>query len=80
MWLKTAIRAIAKRLPLSAELLSEIERNDEPTQFDHMRAEAMAQLGAQPVGVLEEQEPMIDDHADHGSTPHDDDTFPGDRT
>lgn len=79
MWLKTAIRAIAKRLPLSAELLSEIERNDEPTQFDQMRADAIAQLGAQPIGVLEEQEPMIDDHADHGGTPHDDDTFPGDR-
>lgn len=46
MWLKTAIRAIAKRLPLSAELLDSIQREAEPTEFDRLRHAAIAQLSA----------------------------------
>lgn len=53
MWLKTAIRAIAKRLPLSADLMSQIEREPEATHFDELRHAAIAQLGATPpVGEL----------------------------
>lgn len=70
MWLKTAIRALAKRLPLSADVLSRIERDDEPSEFDKLRNDAIAQLGALPVGEIEGH--THDDHADHGGTPHDD--------
>lgn len=72
MWLKTAIRAIAKRLPLSAELLSEIERDPEPTHFDELRNAAMTQLGAAPVG-------MLDAPFDEPEQPEEEDIFPGDR-
>src|SRR5215472_4294800 len=46
MWLKTAIRAIAGRLPLSADVMSTIERDEAPTEFDKMRNAAIAALGA----------------------------------
>ena len=39
MWLKTAIRSLAKRLPLSAEIMSTVER-DEPSEFDRMKKAA----------------------------------------
>lgn len=74
MWLKTAIRALAKRLPLSAEVLSRIENDEAPTEFDNMRSAAIAQLAALPE---HDEDGLIDDHADHGGTPHDDYTEPG---
>jgi len=53
MWKKTAIRVLAKRLPLSAEIMKTIEREDEPTEFARLRDAAtqdadvaLAQLGA----------------------------------
>lgn len=46
MWLKTALRFIAKRLPLSSEIMEKIERDETPTEFDRMRQSAIAQLGA----------------------------------
>ena len=46
MWLKTAIRAIAGLLPLSADVMSTIERDEAPTEFDKMRNAAIAALGA----------------------------------
>jgi recombination protein RecT len=46
MWLKTAIRALAPKLPLSAEILQSITRNEEPTEFDRLKHEAIAALGA----------------------------------
>jgi recombination protein RecT len=49
MWKKTAIRALAKKLPLSADILSKVERDDEPTEFDKLRQQAMDQLSG-PVG------------------------------
>jgi recombination protein RecT len=46
MWLKTAIRAIAGRLPLSADVMSTIERDEAPSEFDKLRNAAVAALGA----------------------------------
>jgi len=37
MWLKTAIRALAKRLPLSSEIMDKLEHDDEPTEFEKQR-------------------------------------------
>ena len=48
MWKKTAIRAICKKLPLSADILARVEKTDEPTEFDRLRAEAMKQLSGEP--------------------------------
>ena len=56
MWKKTAIRYIAKRLPLSSDILQKVESDNEPTHFDELRNAAIAQLGQQPVGALEEPE------------------------
>jgi len=48
MWLKTAIRAISKRLPLSAEISATIDRDEDPTEFDKLKAEVVRQLSAVP--------------------------------
>jgi recombination protein RecT len=53
MWLKTAIRYIAKRLPLSSDILQKVESDNEPTHFDELRNAAISQLGAQPVAEIE---------------------------
>ena len=64
MWLKTAIRALAPKLPLSAELLTSITRNEEPTvtAFDRMKQDALLALGA-PTGdaIIEEEEEEIEE-------------------
>ena len=46
MWLKTAIRGIAKRLPISAEVVRAVERDVEPTQFEAIKGEAMQSIEA----------------------------------
>jgi recombination protein RecT len=64
MWLKTAIRAIAGRLPLSADVMTAIERDDHtPTEFDKMRNAAIASLAA-PVeeGVVTTVTDETEDH------------------
>ena len=53
MWLKTAIRYIAKRLPLSPDILQKVESDNEPTHFDEMRSAAIAQLG--PIAVEDDE-------------------------
>lgn len=56
MWIKTALRYIAKRLPLSSDIMEKIDRSDEPpTHFDQLRSAAIAQLGQEPVGALEDR-------------------------
>ena len=50
MWLKTAIRKLSKRLPLSAELMRTLERDDDPTEF-----EALKQAATQNVTAALEQ-------------------------
>lgn len=45
MWLKTAIRYIAKRLPISSDILQKIDADNDPTEFDKMRHAAIEQLG-----------------------------------
>jgi recombination protein RecT len=56
MWLKTAIRYIAKRLPLSPDILQKVESDNDPTHFDELRSAAIAQLGPAPVEEGEEEE------------------------
>ena len=48
MWLKTAIRMLASKMPLSAEIMSAGMRDEDaaPTEFDKMRNTAMAALAA----------------------------------
>jgi recombination protein RecT len=67
MWMKTAIRAIANKLPLSSDLrIDREEPDDEPSEFDKMRASALTALAA-PVdedGVVidvesQQQEPVV---------------------
>src|SRR5262249_40295157 len=62
MWLKTAIRMLAKTMPLSAEVMGAIERDEEPTTFDRLKNEAqdIANAAAQFSG----QAPAIEDHSD----------------
>jgi hypothetical protein len=57
MWLKTAIRALAPKLPLSADLLNSITRPEDHqiTEFDRLKGDAIAALGA-PVEQIEQVE------------------------
>jgi recombination protein RecT len=74
MWLKTPLRALAKRLPLSSEILSRIEREEEPTVFDQMQQGAeqnIAQIAQQfSQGVPPEAEPAV-----HTEVRDDDEAF-----
>jgi recombination protein RecT len=62
MWKKSAIRALAKKLPVSQEILNTMQRVDEPTEFSKQRDEAVraahVQLGA-PVEPETEPEPVV---------------------
>jgi phage RecT family recombinase len=61
MWIKTALRFIAKRLPLSSDIMEKIDRDEAPTHFDEMRTAAIAQLGQQPVEDLPAPEDEVVD-------------------
>lgn len=82
MWLKTVLRALAKRLPLSSDILDKIEREEEPSEFDKMRDEAIAtasaQLGAPPPDdpPLIETGGMEDDPPLHDEPPQEEDERP----
>jgi recombination protein RecT len=41
MWIKTAIRGLAPKLPISSEALNTINDNREPTEFERMKREAL---------------------------------------
>lgn len=57
MWQKTVLRALAKRLPLSSDLVEKIEREEEPSEFDKMRDEAVSTAAAQLGAPTPEPEP-----------------------
>jgi recombination protein RecT len=46
MWRKTAIRAIAKRMPLSAEIMRTVGRNDDSEEFDRLKDDAVQSITA----------------------------------
>jgi recombination protein RecT len=76
MWLKTAIRKLAARLPLSAEIMKSVTRDEEPspTEFERMKTAAlqdsttaMHQLGApepEPESLEGADATVIDDDPD----------------
>lgn len=63
MWLKTVLRGLAKRLPLSSDIHERVEREEgaQISEFEKMRDEAIAtaahQLGAQPPAQIESEVP-----------------------
>jgi recombination protein RecT len=59
MWLKTAIRYLAKKLPLSAEMMSAIGR-DEPSEFDRMKTAAQDIGAAAALLASQAHEEIID--------------------
>lgn len=44
MWQKSAIKALAKRMPLSANLQRAIDRDEEPSEFEKMKGEAVQSI------------------------------------
>lgn len=46
MWLKTAIRGLAKKLPLSAETQRAIDRDEEPSEFERQKTDAVQSIEA----------------------------------
>lgn len=46
MWQKSAIKALAKRMPLSATLQRTIDRDDEPSEFEKLKGEALQSIEA----------------------------------
>lgn len=59
MWKKTAIRYIAKRLPISSDILQKVDSDNEPAHFDEMRNAAIEQLGSDIAATPAEIEELL---------------------
>lgn len=46
MWLKTPLKALAKRMPLSSSIMRALERDEDASEFDKLKGEAIQSIGA----------------------------------
>lgn len=66
MWLKTAVRGLARYLPLSAEIMTTLERDEEPSAFARLKDTAVQSIGA---AAAQLSAPDDDDGAAEGDEP-----------